>query len=338
MSGFPMSKAGEYMDSKTNPQELPEKVAHNSLGLFNGLGTKEKSAIFSIQTEVLRVMVNKLIEKGFRWILPVMLSRATDPLWPDPGASIEKRIELSIYGQNVKTMQSMILHKRVLVSLGAERFFILSPNIRIENRERAKTGKHLFEFNQLEVEVAYGKMEHIFRLFEELIQASALAVNERLREELRLLGRNIRIPTTPFKVYGRSQLEERFGQSWTEAVAKQSENPVWVIDLPREFYDYQEENSGTWRNFDLILPEGFGEVISGAEREYEYRRIAAKLESDGLDQKDYQLMLRLAKDGLLKPSAGAGLGVERFVSYICGTDHVGDVQPFPRIPGLVPDL
>ena len=96
-----------------------------------------------VGTLVLKAMVDELIEMGFEWFLPVMLSRTTDPLWPDPGASIEKRIELEIYGEKVRTMQSMILHKRVLVSLCPEKFFILSPNIRVEKRERAYTGSHL---------------------------------------------------------------------------------------------------------------------------------------------------------------------------------------------------
>ena len=73
---------------------------------------------FKVETLVLKAMVDELIGMGFEWFLPVMLSRTTDPLWPDPGASIEKRIELEIYGEKVRTMQSMIVHKRVLVSLG----------------------------------------------------------------------------------------------------------------------------------------------------------------------------------------------------------------------------
>jgi len=99
-------------------------------------------------------------------------------------------------------------------------------------------------------------------------------------------------------------------------------NPIWV----------------TWRNFDLVLPEGYGEVISGAEREYEYMKILKKLERDGLRKEKYEPLLRLAKDGRLKPSAGAGLGIERFVGYACGVKHVAEVQPFPRVPGMVPEL
>lgn len=305
---------------------------------FESLGSRRRMAIFRIKTEILKAMADTLVGKGFYWILPIMLARSTDPLWPDPGASIEKRIELEIYDTRVKTMQSMILHKRVLVSLGPEKFFIFSPNIRIERRERGKTGRHLYEFTQLEVEIAYGKMEDVFRVYEDVIKESIIRVKEKLGEELEILGRELRIPSPPFKVYKRRELEERYGKDWEDRVSRDSKEPVWVTDIPREFYDYEDEETGEWRNYDLILPEGYGEVISGAEREYEYEKIVRKLERDGLDKRDYQLLLNLAKRGLLKPSAGAGLGIERFIGYVCGVRHVAEVQPFPRVPGIVPAL
>lgn len=305
------------------------------LALLEDVGPEERQSIFAVQTEILRVFVDRLMQEGFSWILPVILSKSTDPLWPDPGAGVEKRIEVEIYGERVKTMQSMIIHKRILVSLGPEKFFILSPNIRIETKERAKTGRHLYEFTQLEVEMAHGKMAEVFRLFEMLIETSVSTVREKLGKELKLLGRDLTVPETPFKIYDRGSLEERYGEDWVRVVSEESRNPVWVTDLPREFYDYEDERTGTWRNYDLILPEGYGEAISGGEREYEYQKILRKLDRDGLDARDYEPMLRLAKDGILKPSAGAGLGIERFLSYVCGLKHVAEVQPFPRVPGAV---
>ncbi len=305
--------------------------------LIEGLGNERKKAVFEIQTEILATTTRRLIERGFGWILPVMLSKSTDPLWPDPGASIEKKIELEIYGENVRTMQSMIVHKLVLASLGPERFFILSPNIRIEKRERAKTGWHLYEFTQLEIEIARGKMEDVFMTFEDLIKTSIAAVKGRFQNDI-LAERDLRVPETPFKVYRRRELEEKYGKDWEKTVSEKVVDPVWVTDLPREFYDYEDEKTGTWRNYDLFLPEGYGEVISGAEREYEYEKILRKLERDGVKKQDYEFLLGLAKDGRLKPSAGAGLGIERFVAYVCGVNNVAEVQPFPRIPGMVPEL
>ena len=299
---------------------------------------RRKLAILRIQTAVLKTMVNKLLDKGYYWILPVIFSKTTDPLWPDPDFSIEKRIEVEIYGERVMAMQSMIVHKRVLVSLGPEKFFILSPNIRIEKRERAATGKHLYEFTQLEVEVAYAKMHDIFKLFEELIIDSLRYVKENLASELEILGRNLRIPKAPFKVYKRRELEEKYGKAWSSEVANYIQEPIWVTDIPREFYDYEDPESGEWRNYDLILPEGFGEVVSGAEREYEYEKLIMKMERDGINKSHYKLLLDLAKNRLLKPSAGAGLGIERFIAYVAGVRHVAEVQPFPRIPGIVPEI
>ena len=317
-------------------EELPK--IDDSLAFIEGFEDKARRAVFEIQTEILSAMTNRLVEKGFKWILPVMLARSTDPLWPDPGASIEKRIELEIYGKRVRTMQSMIIHKMALASLGPEKFFILSPNIRIENRERATSGRHLYEFTQLEIEVAGGKMEDVFRIFEDLIKTSVKVVKKKLNDRLKKNGRKLRTPATPFRVYQRGDLEEKYGKDWAESVSSEIDNPVWITDIPREFYDFEDEKSGRWRNYDLFLPEEYGEVISGAEREYEYQKILMKLDRDCLKRDDYQLLLSLAEHGKLKPSAGAGLGIERFVAYVCGVSHVAQIQPFPRVPGVVPEL
>ncbi|MGC8849898.1 MAG: amino acid--tRNA ligase-related protein, partial [Candidatus Bathyarchaeia archaeon] len=195
-----------------------------------------------------------------------------------------------------------------------------------------------YEFNQLDLEVAYGSMDLLFSLFEELIVDSIRRVKEGFDEELRLLGRELKVPEVPFKVYRRSELVEAYGESWEERISEESTDPVWVTDIPREFYDFEDEASGEWRNFDLILPEGFGEAVSGAEREYEYEKIVRKMERDGVRKEEYSLLLELAREGRLKPSAGAGLGVERFIAYVCGAGHVAEVQPFPRVPGVVPEL
>jgi asparaginyl-tRNA synthetase len=88
------------------------------LQMIHDLDSSRKRAILEVQTKTLNVMASELVRKGFEWILPVTLAKSTDPLWPDPGASIEKRIEFDIYDERVRTMQSMIIQKLVLASLG----------------------------------------------------------------------------------------------------------------------------------------------------------------------------------------------------------------------------
>jgi len=110
-----------------------------------------------------------------------------------------------------------------------------------------------------------------------------------------------------------------------------------VTNIPREFYDFEDLKSGKWDNYDLYLP-GYGEVLSGARREFEYDKMAGKMERDGVRKENYKLLLKLAKEGRLKPSAGAGIGIERLVSWIVGAKHIGETQVFPKTPGVIHDL
>jgi asparaginyl-tRNA synthetase len=62
------------------------------------------------------------------------------------------------------------------------------------------------------------------------------------------------------------------------------------------------------------------------------------MERDGVKKESYTLLLRMAKEGKLKPSAGAGIGVERLTAWLAGAKHIGEVQAFPKVPGVVYDL
>jgi len=336
---FTISKEKFLYISLCNLLLLWRKKLHIGIAdLFESLSSEEKKAVLRIGTGLLKKLTDEFVKRGFYWILPVILSKITDPLWPDPNYSIEKRIEIEIYGKTVRTMHSMIIHKQILMAAGYEKIFILSPNIRIEKRERASTGKHAYEFTQLDFEVAHAKMNDIFELVEETLIETFKFIKEEYEKELSLLGSDIKIPKRPFKVYKRKELEEKYGKDWEEIASAEHKEPFWVVDLPREFYDFEDLKSGKWRNYDLILPEGYGEVLSGAEREYEYEKIVYKMERDGVDKKRYEYLLKLAKEGKLIPSAGGGIGIERLLRYITKRKHISEVQPFPRIPGVVLDL
>ena len=291
-------------------------------------------------TYTLKSLTNTFVNKGFQWLLPVALSQSTDPLWPDPGASIEKRIEVDIYGKPVRTTASMIIHKLVASSTAYPKLFILSPNIRIEKADRAKTGKHIYEFTQLDFEMANAGSKDVFALVEEAISFLIKDLKKDMKEELTALCRcdTLKAPKTPFKIYDRVELEAKYGvESWEAGIAKDIKEPVWVTNIPREFYDFEDFKTGIWDNYDLFLPQ-FGEVLSGAKREYEYKKIVAKIERDQVKKENYALVIKMAKEGRLKPTAGAGIGMERLVGWLAGVKHIAECQPFPRVPGTVQEL
>ncbi len=82
-----------------------------------------------------------------------------------------------------------------------------------------------------------------------------------------------------------------------------------------------------------MWPEGFGEALSGAERDYEYEVLLRKLQERGQTEEMYAPYMALAREGHLIPTAGGGLGVERLVRFLTGTEHIGKVCLFPRVPG-----
>jgi len=290
-------------------------------------------------TYTLRSLTNKFVDSGFQWLLPVALSQSTDPLWPDPGASIEKRIEVDIYGKTVRTTASMIIHKLVASSLAYPKLFILSPNIRIEKGERARTGKHIYEFTQLDFEARDATSKEILALVEDALVGLVTSIKRDMKDDLTSLCRcdTLKVPKKPFKIYERTELEAKYGNDWESGISDEISEPVWVTNIPREFYDYEDFKTGKWDNYDLFLPQ-YGEVLSGAKREWEYKKILTKIDRDQIKKENYALILKLAKEGKLKPTAGGGIGMERLVGWITGAKHIAETQPFPRVPGIVHEL
>ncbi len=176
-----------------------------------------KSCIGRVMTYTLSNLTNYFTVNGFQWLLPVALSKSTDPLWPDPSASIDKRIEVDIYGETVRTTSSMIVHKLIASSLAYPKLFILSPNIRIEKAERAKTGKHVYEFTQLDFEARGASSSDIMRLVEGAVTDLVESLKRDRAEDLKLLGRldALKITKQPFATYdaveARREVRRRLG-------------------------------------------------------------------------------------------------------------------------------
>ncbi len=289
--------------------------------------TRKIEPIVEVQTKVIDHMTRYMVGKGFKWMLPVMLSSITDPLWPDPAAEDAlKPPEVEVYGSRLRLTHSMILHKQIAVGMGIDRLFILSPNIRLE-RGSADDGRHAYEFTQLDFEIAGASMDDVMGLIEGLISG--------LFKEARDWGLEREVPKVrpPFKRFTLEEIKEEFGSE--DEASRLMKEPFWVTDIEREFYDREDpERPGHFRNYDLYLPEGYGEVSSGGEREWEYEVIVRKMKKAGIGLDAFRPYLEVARAGLLRPSAGAGIGVERLVRYMVGAKHIAEVQPFPRVPGI----
>ncbi len=288
-----------------------------------------KSAL-EINTSVRRVLAETLISKGFLEAPPVIFSIVTDPLnHPVYDPSF-------MYGDYKYSLtKSMIFHKQILVQ-EIPKFFIFSPNVRLETPDKAASGRHLLEFTQLDLEIKNAHREDLMELAEELYVKTIEYVIKHNSKALQSLGRKLKVPSRPFKVYKYLDLQEKYGDDFEAKLSKESSEPFWIIDIPlesREFYDREKDDEpGILRDMDLIYPEGFGEALSGGEREYKIERIRERIIKKGQTFEQFHWFLEIAQSGL-ELSTGFGIGIERFVRYICGFKRIEDVHPFPKVPG-----
>jgi asparaginyl-tRNA synthetase len=290
----------------------------------------KKAAVLKVGSETIGAAREFLAEEGFVELLPVIVAPITDPLRHNTDRAV-----IEAYGGHWHLTRSMIFHKQAAVTV-CERIFSFSPNIRIEPPDWGKTGRHLWEFVQLDLEVRDGTREELMDLGERLLVYVLERVRERCADELAFLGRNLRVPQRPFPVFTYGEARKRYGDDFEVALSREMETPFWIIDFPvdvREFYDREDpERPGVLLDYDLIYPEGYGEALSGGEREHLLHRIQERIARQGLDPSQYRGLLELAERGL-PPSAGFGIGIERLIRYICGLPHVAEARLFPRVPG-----
>jgi len=295
--------------------------------------SERAKAILVIQHELISFLRRALVSEGFYEILAPIIGPATDP-----GIRGAQTVSFNFYGKSYKVMSSMILYKQM--ALGAfDSLFSVSPNVRIEDPESAKTGRHLAEFYQLDLECAGKTCDEVMNLGDQMLCSCLDFLEKRCFDELKLLERVLPSFTPPFKRVLYEEIAEKLSITgeipWEEEkrISEESDAPFWVIDYPpgsRGFYYL--ESDGVLKSMDLIMPEGYGEIVSGGEREYKYNRVKRLLEKDGV-LKDYSWYLNMLKAGI-PPSAGFGLGIERLTQYICGLSHIWEGSPFPKVPGI----
>ena len=297
---------------------------------MNTKNIEKKKAVLKIQSEIRKILGDELRKKNFKEISPVILSPITDPLnHPTDPANI------NCYGENYSITQSMIFHKQIALKT-VEKIFVFSPNVRLEPSIRNKTGRHLFEFTQLDLEVKDATREQIMELCEDLLIKLIQSIKTECKEELKLLNRKIKIPKKHFKIIKYKEAYNKYGKKFEDILSNIHDEPVWLIDIPlksREFYDKEDtKKPGILRDMDLIYPEGYGEALSGGEREYKYNRVKKRIHQKGQTLEQFKDYINLVKKGL-PPSAGFGIGIERLTRFICGLKTIEEASLFPKIPG-----
>lgn len=227
------------------------------------------------------------------------------------------------------------------------RVFDFGPVFRAE---KSKTRRHLTEFWMMDAEAAFVEHEENMKIQENLITYIVAQVLEKNKEELEILERDL-APLKKIKIpFGRlthaevvkklktlgSKIGEKddLGADDETKLTASSDVPIFVEKWPKEtksFYMRRDpEDSNLVLGADLIATEGFGEIIGGSERETDHDVLLNRMEQEKLPLKDFQWYLDLRKYGSV-PHSGFGLGLERLTGWMCGTHHIRETIPFPRM-------
>jgi len=307
-------------------------------------------AVLRIQNQITVAAREFLGAAGFVELFPPIIGPVTDP-----GARGAKQVDVDYYGHKYKLMTSAILYKQASL-LAFDKIFYIAPNVRLEPLETSSTSRHLAEFHQIDVEMAGASRAQITHIAEGLVTHAVRRVVATMSDELATLGRSPRafaavLDEQPFgrmthydavldlHELGHPQSPDaEIDWAGERLLSAQHTRPFFITDYPkgsRGFYDRESRrHPGCLRNFDLIAPEGYGELCSGSEREYDYARIVTRIRETGENPAKYRWYLELAREGI-PASAGFGLGVERFTRYVAGLHSAWQASAYPKLPGVV---
>lgn len=226
------------------------------------------------------------------------------------------------------------------------RAYCFGPTFRAE---KSKTRRHLTEFWMIEPEIAFAQLDDVMQLAEEFLCFIVQDVLAKNRADLEVLERdlskleNIKGPflkMTYTEAVERLQKEGHkfewgndFGAPDETAIGAWSDKPVMIHRWPKgikAFYMAPDpEDDRLVLGVDVIAPEGKGELIGGAQRADSLEYLESQIVAHDLPKEAFEWYLDLRRFGAC-PTGGFGLGLERCVGWITGTEHVRECIPFPR--------
>lgn len=299
------------------------------------LRNQRVAAIFKIRSAVLASLRKTFLEKRFIEITtPKIIGSASEG-----GANL---FSLEYFGKKAYLAQSPQLYKEQM-TIGLERVFEIASFYRAE---KSHTGRHLSEFTSIDLEAAFMDYTDVIQILEDLVVQVFKDVIANCQSELATLERKLEVPKTPFDRITYSQIiselsqkgiELKFGDdlldSHLKLVGESHPGLFFLLDWPmslKPFYIHpRDDDPKISRSFDLQY--GYLELSSGGRRLHDPATLKARIAEQGLDPASFEDHLR-AFDWGMPPHSGWGMGLDRLMAVIIGTDNVREVVLYPRDP------
>ncbi len=301
--------------------------------------SKRQHAILRIRHTIIKAIRDFFDERGFTLFDPPIFT-------PAACEGTSTLFETDYFGEKAYLTQSGQLYGEA-GAMAFGKIYTFGPTFRAE---KSKTRRHLTEFWMIEPEVAYLDLDGDMELAEEFIESVVERVLESRVEELKVIERDtsvlekVKRPfprisyTDAIEVLRKNGHETNWGDDIggdeETTISNQYDRPVMVHHFPsaiKAFYmKHDPEHDELALGFDMLAPEGRGEIIGGGQREDNYDTLVRRIQHERLPMEAFDWYLDLRKYGSV-PHAGFGLGLERTVGWICGLSHVRETIPFPRM-------
>jgi len=302
--------------------------------------TPRQAAILRIRAQVIRAARDYMDGQGYTLTdAPIFTPAACE------GTSTLFEVNYIDDQKAYLTQSGQLYIEATAMALG--KVYTFGPTFRAE---KSKTRRHLTEFWMLEPEAAYAGLDDMMALGEGLVSAVVQSVLQNRPRELEMLKRDTKKLESVKPPFPRISYEEAIGVLQKHGnptkfgddiggdeetiVSNEYDRPVMVHRYPaaiKAFYMQPDpQRADLALAFDMLAPEGYGEIIGGSQRIHDYDLLVKRLHEHNLPEEAFQWYLDLRRYGSV-PHAGFGLGLERTVAWICGTEHIREVIPFPRM-------
>jgi nondiscriminating aspartyl-tRNA synthetase len=286
--------------------------------------------VFKMRNLVLRSLRDYLYENGFVEVnTPKMIATATEG-----GAAL---FPIFYYNKEAFLAQSPQLYKEQL-TLSFEKVFEIAPIFRAEP---SRTNRHLSEAISIDLEEAFSDYNDIMKHVENIVINSINVVKQYVSS---IESTDYIVPDTPISIpqYSYTELVEKMQNAgakieWGDDLYPSQIRKInltgfyfikdWPM-APKPFYvKAKKDNPKISESFDLMF--GDLELSSGSTRIEKRSELEERMKNKGfkLDAFDYHLKVF---DYGVPPHAGCGIGLERLMMALTGTENIRDATFYPR--------
>lgn len=313
----PLAKTVKNIDTRleVRPIDLRRKVLQH---------------VFNARSDILKSIRNYFGKEEFTEInTPKMIATATEG-----GAAL---FPIFYYNKEAFLAQSPQLYKEQL-TMSFEKVFEIAPIFRAEP---SRTNRHLAEAISIDLEEAFVDYNDVMARIEDIIRSSISAVKKYAETQSDI---EFKIPelTGEIPQYTYEELVEKMKQAganteWGDDLYPSNLKKIgldgfyfikdWPLG-PKPFYvKANTDNPKVSESFDLMF--GDLELSSGSTRIEKRDELEERMKNKGMKTDAFEYHLG-AFDYGVPPHAGCGIGLERLLMALTGTENIRDATFYPR--------